>query len=413
MNSLSASQPAADPSRPAIDIESLSSTFGTRYDELVRGLYRAAAGDASWSEACASIADALDLAAVQIIGVDRKTGEIRFSWDGGTLPAQVWLEYFTRYHHINPRIESGFRAPLNGWTHDREIFDDAFCASHPFYRDFIDTYGLRHSSGLKIIEDADLVVFFSVHPHSSRSPLRRDEIAYLERLCVHVVACVQLHLRLQRQAADSLVARAMLDAIDQPILLIDDTQAIHHANLAARDLLTTGQSIRQVDNTLRFMNRVDADRLCFALREIGIGGQDAGRGRRGRAALRVGRAGMPPEYLLTLVAVRPELTGGVFGRFARAIVLLHPLRSQARIDPLLLGHLYGMTPAEAIVAAGVANGDTVSELAADRGVSVATVRTQLREVFAKVGVERQADLTRILHNTPLEHLESNHDMLIL
>jgi DNA-binding CsgD family transcriptional regulator len=48
------------------------------------------------------------------------------------------------------------------------------------------------------------------------------------------------------------------------------------------------------------------------------------------------------------------------------------------------------------VAAGIAGGQTPTEIALDAGVSVHTVKTQLKAVFEKAEVSRQAELVALL-----------------
>ncbi len=55
----------------------------------------------------------------------------------------------------------------------------------------------------------------------------------------------------------------------------------------------------------------------------------------------------------------------------------------------------GLTRSEAFVASALINGETVSAIAKLRRVSVATVRSQVRAIFLKANVTRQADLIRL------------------
>jgi len=62
----------------------------------------------------------------------------------------------------------------------------------------------------------------------------------------------------------------------------------------------------------------------------------------------------------------------------------------------VLQALFDLTPREAQVAAAIAQGRTVREIAALHGASHETVRNQLRVVLAKTGCGRQSDLTRLV-----------------
>lgn len=58
---------------------------------------------------------------------------------------------------------------------------------------------------------------------------------------------------------------------------------------------------------------------------------------------------------------------------------------------------YGLTEAEAKLAIAIADGTTVAGYAEETGLSQWTVRTQLKTVFQKTGVKRQAELVLLLN----------------
>jgi len=54
-----------------------------------------------------------------------------------------------------------------------------------------------------------------------------------------------------------------------------------------------------------------------------------------------------------------------------------------------------LTPAEARLAAALATGATLEQIAAAHRVTEATLRSQLRSIFSKTGTSRQAELVRL------------------
>jgi DNA-binding CsgD family transcriptional regulator len=60
--------------------------------------------------------------------------------------------------------------------------------------------------------------------------------------------------------------------------------------------------------------------------------------------------------------------------------------------------IFALSPAEANVAALLARGCDVEEIAAERGTSIATVRTQIRQVFQKTEVSRIGELVSLVAN---------------
>jgi DNA-binding CsgD family transcriptional regulator len=61
-----------------------------------------------------------------------------------------------------------------------------------------------------------------------------------------------------------------------------------------------------------------------------------------------------------------------------------------------LHQLYKLTTAEARVAFAIASGQTPLEIAEAAATSAGTVRTQLKSIFAKMGISRQSHLVAVL-----------------
>jgi DNA-binding CsgD family transcriptional regulator len=83
----------------------------------------------------------------------------------------------------------------------------------------------------------------------------------------------------------------------------------------------------------------------------------------------------------------------VLASWAMVIV---PITRPKDAEPMLLEGLFDLTPGEARVARALAAGLEVEAAAVNFGVSAATVRSQLKAIFAKTGTRRQADLVAIL-----------------
>jgi DNA-binding CsgD family transcriptional regulator len=64
--------------------------------------------------------------------------------------------------------------------------------------------------------------------------------------------------------------------------------------------------------------------------------------------------------------------------------------------PALLREAFGLTRAEAEVAARATTGEGVPALASSLGISQGTARLHLHRVFEKTGVHRQAELAAVL-----------------
>lgn len=66
----------------------------------------------------------------------------------------------------------------------------------------------------------------------------------------------------------------------------------------------------------------------------------------------------------------------------------------------LLVQLFGLTAAEARIALALGNGARLEDIAADNRLALNTVRCYVKQIFAKTGVRRQAQLVRLVVGGP-------------
>lgn len=78
-----------------------------------------------------------------------------------------------------------------------------------------------------------------------------------------------------------------------------------------------------------------------------------------------------------------------------ALMIVDPDERRAPQEPVLR-QVFGFTNAEAEIAAALASGQDIDEIAQARGVRPATIRTQIKSIFAKTNTRRQAELVALL-----------------
>ena len=83
-------------------------------------------------------------------------------------------------------------------------------------------------------------------------------------------------------------------------------------------------------------------------------------------------------------------------RHVAALVLIVEPRSQYRIDPDLVARTLGLTPTESRVAAGLAEGKSVRDMAEATGRTQGSIYWHLKQIYQKQPVSRQEDLVRLV-----------------
>jgi DNA-binding CsgD family transcriptional regulator len=166
------------------------------------------------------------------------------------------------------------------------------------------------------------------------------------------------------------LARAALDALDIGVLVVSPGQVLLLANAAARRLLAAGRAWICEEGRLR-----PADPRQAASFE--------------RSVRRASLAATPHTGPIFDVRPLPDASS--------AVVVLPRPDVEARLPVAAFARQHRLTPAETRLVAALAAGKRVAEYAAETGISGNTARTHLKQVFAKAGLRRQADLLRHVH----------------
>ena len=85
----------------------------------------------------------------------------------------------------------------------------------------------------------------------------------------------------------------------------------------------------------------------------------------------------------------------------KPVLILIDLDRRSEPGEALLRQLFGLTGAEAKLAARMAGGRSLEDLAGELGVTMGTARAQLRSIFAKTQTNRQAELVALLNRAGL------------
>ena len=361
------------------------------YDHTVARIYEAGAGRIDWRTALEPLARRLELWSLALFGVARGNRNALFVHEGGLSGPDFALDYLRVYHRIDPHIGPALELACRRqeWLHGAERFDDAFVARDPFFQEFLLPQGGRHTSCAKVLEDEDSVVLLLLQRAQGRPPLGEEALELFDRLRPHLASAVRMHLEWRgRLVGPAGLACRIFSRMRQALVLTDAELRILYRNPAAQRLLARANAFSERNGHLACRNRDDDARLRDAVRAL-AGEADSALGVAGNAVLRVIGSGFvnPVMVLATGLGKDEEETGwpahggspaGHEPVRARVMLLLHDTARRRHIDPEVIGEVFQLTRAEAEVATGLAEGLSIEEIAAARGVTLETVRAQIR-----------------------------------
>jgi DNA-binding CsgD family transcriptional regulator len=181
-----------------------------------------------------------------------------------------------------------------------------------------------------------------------------------------------------------------LDSLGAGLFLVEATSRIVHANASARAMLQGRSVLRATGDRLAACDAGSAQALAKVV------SQAAGAPAIGRAIAVPLRARDGEHYI---AHVLPLACGGArrcAGSQAIATVIVHKLTLGVPTPPEAIAGLYGLTPTELRVLLAIVEVGGVRETAEALGIGEATVKTHLHRVFGKTGVNRQADLVKLV-----------------
>lgn len=228
---------------------------------------------------------------------------------------------------------------------------------------------------------------FRVSRHNSLPDFTREERARLQALAQHLRIAVSLFEKLQFAGAEHGMFHATAQGLGLALLVLDRNRRIVSSNALAEALLAEDEGLHRRGEELVLAD-VAQHKLVGALLAQGS--------ERGLTRFRIERPGRGD----LVVTARPvELNAIHGGAGALALFLARPHRlteAEKSGDPQALRDLLGLTMAEARLAAVLGEGLSLVEAARRLGIAHNTAKVQLRSVFAKTGVHRQAQLVALL-----------------
>lgn len=278
-----------------------------------------------------------------------------------------------------------------------------FLATHPdalfpAYREYLQLSGGEQVLGVDLRFGTERPGRFEARFRISRDQSLPDFTAAdrtrLQALVPHLRIAVGLFERLQFAGAQHGVFHSAAQGLGLALVVLDRGLRIVSTNALAERLLHEGEGVQRRGDEIAFSATADR-RIVENLLTPGenpADGTTEGRGAPGVTRFRIDR----PVHGDLVATARPlNLPAIHSGTGALALFLARPAGKSAP-DPQVLRDVLGLTMAEARLASVLNRGLSLVDAARQLGIAHNTAKVQLRSVFAKTGVNRQAQLVSLL-----------------
>ncbi|MFZ6769972.1 helix-turn-helix transcriptional regulator [Undibacterium sp. Di26W] len=358
-------------------------------NQIITQFYEGILTPSAWSNALCLLCQMIGSEHVALTTLNRQTNTVIVNESIGLTEA-CRDEFKAHYFSYDPALDWVDKIALGSWYIDHQHVGTWAMQRSVFYQDFMHKFDLGSINVSPVLRNGAITSFLVIQYGIGQPFHRQYATANLAPLLVHLqrALCLRLHCETMTQKAD--LAFAMLAQLRSPMLIADETGHVVFANQAAEALfrrqtmlhVTAGCIALCGSNKLRLVNLIRAacgvDGPCIA------GGVQASK-MADNLQLQILVTPLPVQHAQLSGPARPL-----------ALVLVHDPDLPFSSGTELLRQIYGLTISEARIALLILHGANPSQAAAQSGVSVATVRSQLRSVFQKTGTTRQAELMRLL-----------------
>lgn len=277
---------------------------------------------------------------------------------------------------------------------------------HPFYyRLILKPNDIGFLVGMNVYNDHEWHVGIGLHRSFQAEAFSEQDSLTLQRLYPHFKRALRIHkefhrLRTRQQTLESALGRFMTG-----LIVIGPDGLVSYRNPVAEAMLA-GHKALSIDsrNQVRAHYPQEHQRLQALIDELlRADRQDVST--RNQA---IGLNHPDREHALTLMLAPLDDALHEDARAAGSVALyLCDPDSAFNLPAETLRSLYDMTPTEAGVTIALVNGRSPAQISEDHGVRIDTVRSQLKSIYYKMGVNKQQDVIRVLLSGVMQVKASN------
>ncbi len=357
-------------------------------EKILETLYEGPLSEVPWHDFARLLRLAMDAIAVTLFLKPPREGDPGIMINEPGIPK--WESAYTdSYFSMDPFVD----LPLGKVVRVDDIMPMEDYVARRFYTEFMEPGGAHHVMGVDLEISEGPQVRLRVTRGPDDPPFTAGDKAFCQGLVPHLERAVRLYTRLATVESERALYQNTLGRLDVGTIVLDETSRVLSMNDVAREICETGDVLTVNGEALRAVE-AEADSELRGLVAGALAARSAPTPRLAEAMRMERRSG--EGYLGVLARpVPPEETVKSDPRPAVVLYLTDSL-DRHRASRKAIRGLFGLTEAEAWLAVMLARGLSLDESAAELGVTRNTARAQLRSVFSKTGVGRQAELVRLI-----------------
>ena len=365
------------------------------FERILASLYDAMLDDTHWPATSALIDEACGLTGNAIMVGEGPKDDIRARFVGlyyrGQRRTDLEREYLRDYHPIDERIPRVRQLSDGRLVHVTDVYTAKELKTSLTYNEIL--LRAKHQDSLVVRLDGPdgSHTSWGLGDPVGSAGWGFSQITMVTRLLPQIRQFIRVRQALVRAHARAMTVTTLLDSPRIGVVHLDRRGRIMVVNDRARDILRHGDALSDRDGMLCARaphDRPRLDRLLAAA--LPTSGTVAVSG-----SMPLRRSSLLPPLVVHVKPVGvPQPDYGA--RYVAALVLIAEPGRRHRVDPGLIATTLGLTPGESQVAAWLAEGRNVDEMAQATGHTRGAIYWHLKQIYQKLHISRQADLVRLV-----------------
>lgn len=359
---------------------------------VVGDIYDAAMDPTLWRQALGSICTYVGGYSAALFWHDAATRNAQALYLFNDDPNYTKL-YFEKYLPMDPFFPASSFVEAGVVHGSSDIVPQAELEQTLFYQEWIKPQGIVDAIAVNLEKGLTRSSFIAVRSDAAYGLLDAAARLRLASVVPHLQRAVAISRLFDRNRATEGALTQTLDHVEAAVFLIGPEGAIAFANDPAKAMLRDGDMVREQDNTLRAASP-NTDRILrdiFASAENG----DSSMGVRG-VAVPLTETSQEQWFAHVLPLTSGNRKQAGLAHAAVAAVFIRKTAPDAPPPLESIAKLYKLTAGEVRALDAVLKVTGTKAMAEMLGVSQATVRTHLHNVFRKTGTSRQSELVKLV-----------------
>ncbi|KAG8152591.1 helix-turn-helix transcriptional regulator [Burkholderia catarinensis] len=353
-------------------------------DQLIGDLYEAALRADGFLEVFHQVSESLGANVFHMFSWDTARNAPKFSIYSPRAELDGIVALYDQYYGaLDPRRGFVEKAPLGEFVCCQDHLTERDVARSEFFQDYQIPSGIRYLMGIRLARPGSDNVLLGLLRAHGRPPYSANERATLAGMAGHLQRSINLWQDARILHRDAALGTELMEELGLSVFALDRHSRVVFVNRAAESMLRATTCIKLEHGHLSAVNAQQNEALKAALARVA-------KTRKGESVALAGTLNATHEIFLGISALSGKAHHATFGD-ATMLVTVRRRSAAPLVVAQQLRQAFGLSSAEAAVAEALIGGKTPDECAASAGVSLATIRSQLRAIYDKTHSRNQAE----------------------